>query len=138
MAKFLSFGAFENVADFHYRRIASCGLVRPLPHAIPSSPADPEHLRVINPHGRPREAERSRTPAAARDLKQTLATNLRRLRIARGLTQSELGAKAGITRAHLNRLERGAFNASLDTVSRLAAALGVAPLKLLKMPKERR
>jgi transcriptional regulator with XRE-family HTH domain len=71
-------------------------------------------------------------------LKQTLATNLRRLRIARGLTQSELGAKAGITRAHLNRLERGAFNASLDTVSRLAAALGVAPLKLLKMPKERR
>jgi transcriptional regulator with XRE-family HTH domain len=92
----------------------------------------------MNPHGRPREAERPRTPAAARDLKQTLATNLRRLRIARGLTQSELGAKAGITRAHLNRLERGAFNASLDTVSRLAAALGVAPLKLLKMPKERR
>jgi transcriptional regulator with XRE-family HTH domain len=79
-----------------------------------------------------------KAPAAATDLKQSLATNLRQFRMARGLTQSELGAEAGITRAHLNRLERGAFNASLDTVSRLAAALGVEPLKLLKVPKERR
>jgi hypothetical protein len=37
-----------------------------------------------------------------------------------------------MTRAHLNRLEHGAYNASLDTVSKLATALGVKLLDLLK------
>jgi transcriptional regulator with XRE-family HTH domain len=66
------------------------------------------------------------------DLKKSLAKNLRRLRGVRGLSQSELAAVAGITRSHLNRLENGAYNASLDTVSKLAAALGSEPLDLLK------
>jgi hypothetical protein len=37
-----------------------------------------------------------------------------------------------MTRAHLNRLENRAYNASLDTVSKLATALDVKPLDLLK------
>jgi transcriptional regulator with XRE-family HTH domain len=66
------------------------------------------------------------------DLKRLLAINLRRLRVARGLSQTELAAAAGIARVHVNRIENGAQNASLDTVSRLAAALGSEPSDLLK------
>jgi transcriptional regulator with XRE-family HTH domain len=77
-------------------------------------------------------AQGKMTAARRLDLKRSLARNLRRLRGARGLSQSELAAVAGITRSHLNRLENGAYNASLDTVSKLAAALGSEPIELLK------
>ena len=70
--------------------------------------------------------------AQSRDLNVALGSNLRRLRIARGLTQVEVANRAGITRAHINRLEHGTYNARLDTVRKLAMALNVEPLKLLK------
>jgi predicted DNA-binding ribbon-helix-helix protein len=66
------------------------------------------------------------------DLKKSLARNLRRLRVARGLSQTELAAKAGIARPHLSRLENRTYDTGLDTVSKLAAALGSEPLDLLK------
>ena len=66
------------------------------------------------------------------DLKKSLARNLRRLRAARGLSQTVLAAKAGITRPHLSRLENRTYDTGLDTVSKLAAALGSEPLDLLK------
>jgi DNA-binding XRE family transcriptional regulator len=46
--------------------------------------------------------------------------NPRRLRNVRGLSWSELAAEAKITRSQLNRLEKGAYNAGFDTVSKLA------------------
>jgi predicted DNA-binding ribbon-helix-helix protein/DNA-binding Xre family transcriptional regulator len=66
------------------------------------------------------------------DLKKSLARNLRRLRVARGLSQTDLAAKAGIARPHLSRLENRTYDTGLDTVSKLAAALGSEPLDLLK------
>jgi predicted DNA-binding ribbon-helix-helix protein/DNA-binding XRE family transcriptional regulator len=66
------------------------------------------------------------------DLKKLLAKNLRRLRRVRGLSQTELAAKAGITRPHLSRLENRTYDTGLDTVSKLATALGFEPLDLLK------
>ena len=41
-----------------------------------------------------------------------------------GLTQKELGQKAGMTQADVSRIERGEGNPSLDTITRLAATLG--------------
>jgi hypothetical protein len=46
--------------------------------------------------------------------------NPRRLRDVRGLSWSELAAEAKITRSQLNRLEKGAYIAGFDTVSKLA------------------
>jgi predicted DNA-binding ribbon-helix-helix protein/DNA-binding Xre family transcriptional regulator len=66
------------------------------------------------------------------DLKKLLARNLRRLRVARGLSQTELAAEAGIARPHLSRLENRTYDTGLDTVSKLAAALGSDPVDLLK------
>lgn len=52
---------------------------------------------------------------------------VRSLRKARGFTQAELADKAGISRAHMNRIEVGnRTEIPPATVSRIAAALGVS------------
>jgi predicted DNA-binding ribbon-helix-helix protein/DNA-binding Xre family transcriptional regulator len=88
------------------------------------------YFRAQADGGKSLTAARGRTRRV--DLKKTLARNLRRLRVARGLSQTELAAKAGIARPHLSRLENRTYDTGLDTVSKLAAALGSEPLDLLK------
>ena len=66
------------------------------------------------------------------------ATNLRRLRHARKLSQDDLAYEAEVSRSYLSQLEKGAFYASLKIVSRLANALAVEPAELLKLPPRRR
>ena len=88
------------------------------------------YFRAQADGGKSLTAARGRTRRV--DLKKSLARNLRRLRVARGLSQSELAAKAGIARPHLSRLENRTYDTGLDTVSKLAAALGSEPLDLLK------
>jgi transcriptional regulator with XRE-family HTH domain len=57
---------------------------------------------------------------------------LRRLRRARGLSQSALAAQAGLSRGYLARLETGERdNPSLKTVVQLARALRVPVTDLL-------
>ena len=55
-----------------------------------------------------------------------------RLRVEKGLTQESLSGLAGIARSHLAALENGTKTAKLDTVWRIADALGVAPSELVK------
>lgn len=62
------------------------------------------------------------------------ATNLRRLRHEKGLSQDDLAYEAEVSRSYLSQLEKGTFNASLKIVGRLADALGVEPAELLKLP----
>ena len=88
------------------------------------------HFRAQADGGKGLRVARGRTRRV--DLKKLLAKNLRRLRAVRGLSQTELAAKAGVTRPHLSRLENRAYDTGLDTVSKLAAALGSEPLDLLK------
>ena len=88
------------------------------------------YFRAQADGGKSLTAARGRTRRV--DLKKSLARNLRRLRVARGLSQTELAAKAGIARPHLSRLENQTYDTGLDTVSKLAAALGSEPLDLLK------
>src|SRR5690554_5098167 len=59
-----------------------------------------------------------------------LAVNLLRLRTARSLTQQELARRAGMRQPRIAELERGDGNPRLDTLVRLAGALGV-PLEYL-------
>jgi transcriptional regulator with XRE-family HTH domain len=72
------------------------------------------------------------------DLRDVFATNLRRLRHARKLSQDDLAYEAEVSRSYLSQLEKGAFYASLKIVGRLATALDVEPAELLKLPPKRR
>ncbi len=71
------------------------------------------------------------------DLREVFATNLRRLRHAKGLSQDDLAYEAEVSRSYLSQIEKGVFFASLKIVGKLASALDVAPAELLKMPPKR-
>lgn len=64
---------------------------------------------------------------ADRDSVQSLlATNLRRLRIARHLSLSELARATGMSKATLSSIENGRANPTVDTLAGLARALRVS------------
>ena len=71
------------------------------------------------------------------DVREVFATNLRRARNAKGMSQEDLAYEADVSRSYLSQLEKGVFYASLRTIGRLAAALGVEPSKLLVRPVRR-
>ena len=66
------------------------------------------------------------------DLRETFATNLRRLRNMKGLSQDDLAYEAEISRSYLSQLEKGKFYASLKIIGRLAKALGAEPMEFLR------
>jgi transcriptional regulator with XRE-family HTH domain len=67
-------------------------------------------------------------------LRQVFASNLRRIREERGMSQETLADAAGIDRTYVSALERELYSVSLDTLERLAAALNVPPPTLLEEP----
>jgi transcriptional regulator with XRE-family HTH domain len=66
------------------------------------------------------------------DLRARLATNLRRLRVARHLSLSELARATPVSKATLSGIERGGANPTVETLAALAGALGVAVGDLLE------
>ncbi len=56
---------------------------------------------------------------------ETLGRHLQSLRLARGLSLSQLAADAGIAKSNLSRLEQGCGNPTLDTIWRLSLQLKV-------------
>lgn len=64
-------------------------------------------------------------------LRSVLATNIRRLRNARGLSQQAFALEIDMDRTYLGGVERGERNVSLDNIERIAAGLGVEPWRLL-------
>jgi len=60
-----------------------------------------------------------------------LGARLRRLRLAAGLTQAELARRTGIQRPNIARLESGRHTPSLETLARLASAIGVPTSRVL-------
>ena len=67
--------------------------------------------------------------------RQILARNLRRLRLAQGLTQEELANAAGLRQALISELEAGKLDVRLDTLSRLAIALDASMADLFSEAK---
>lgn len=55
-----------------------------------------------------------------------LGMEIRRLRLAAGLTQAELAERAGVSRRWLGRLERGHTGAETGNLMRVVRALGLA------------
>lgn len=66
------------------------------------------------------------------DLVRLFGANVRRVRMAKGLSQEALALEADMKRSYLSDLERGERNPSVRALGRLAEALAVDPADLLK------
>jgi transcriptional regulator with XRE-family HTH domain len=66
---------------------------------------------------------------------QDFGERVRELREARGLSQEELGFRAGLHRTAVSFIERAQRSSTLETIEKLATALEVEPGEL--MPKLR-
>jgi len=67
--------------------------------------------------------------------RQILAANIRRLRKERDLSQDQLAHLAGIHRTYVGAVERSEKNISIDSIEKLARALGCSLDSLLREPK---
>lgn len=65
------------------------------------------------------------------DIRRVFGTNVRRYRIAAGLSQEAVAVKMGVDRAYVSGMERGQQNVTLLTMWHLAEALNVRPAALL-------
>ena len=68
------------------------------------------------------------------DLRQLFATNLRRIRHQRKLSQERLAHDAGVDRAYMSRVERAVTYVGLEIIGKLADALGVDPVEFFRRP----
>ena len=64
--------------------------------------------------------------------RRIFAENLRKARLAKGLSQEDLGELANLHRTYVGSIERAERNVSIDNIERLAVAVGVSPASLLK------
>jgi len=62
----------------------------------------------------------------------TFGARVRSFRLERGLSQEQLGFKAGLHPTYISGIERGVRNVGLRNIVELAAALGVDPGGLVK------
>lgn len=82
-----------------------------------------------------RQATRSKTLADAGsswpEVLVGVGGQIRKLRVAKGLTQAQLAEAIGMSRPSLSKIERGVENFGVATLFSLAAALDVEPGALL-------
>ena len=66
--------------------------------------------------------------------RKELSKRLRELRKRAGLSQEELGFRAGLHRTYIGSIERAEQNVSVDNIHKLAKALKVPAEELFKFP----
>jgi transcriptional regulator with XRE-family HTH domain len=71
------------------------------------------------------------------DLPKILGRNVRRLREEQGASQEEVAYRAGLNRAYLSDVERGARNPTVRVAGRIAKALDVDPSELFRTAPDR-
>ena len=64
-------------------------------------------------------------------LQKIVAKNVRAIRIARDLRQSDIADLTDLPRTYISHLEKGEVNVTVETIERIATALKVSPLVLL-------
>jgi transcriptional regulator with XRE-family HTH domain len=65
-------------------------------------------------------------------LRTIVATNIRRLRHERGVSQQDFALTIEMDRTYFGAVERGERNVSIDNLERIALGLGVPAWQLLK------
>jgi len=70
-------------------------------------------------------------PFAMRTLPQAFGAAVRRLREKAGHSQEGFARRADISRTYMSEIERGTTNVSLETVDKVASALGLPMSRLL-------
>ena len=68
--------------------------------------------------------------------RMTFARNLRKFRTLRKLSQEDLAELADLHRTYIGSVERGERNISIDNMERLAEALGLPVLDLIREDTE--
>lgn len=62
--------------------------------------------------------------------RKQLGEKIRKMRKKLGISQEELGFRAGVHRTYIGAIERAEQNVSIDTIHKLAKALKVSPKDL--------
>lgn len=68
----------------------------------------------------------------AEELRRALPAELIKLREARGLSKNELSTRTGLARSFITTLEQGGAAPSVESLGRIAFALGISPGEILK------
>lgn len=61
-----------------------------------------------------------------------MAANVRRFRLARGISQQDFALEIEMDRTYYGGVERGERNVSIDNIERIARGLEISPWQLLK------
>jgi transcriptional regulator with XRE-family HTH domain len=61
----------------------------------------------------------------------TIGSRLRRLRQERSITQSQLAKLIGVRQSHISKIENNRSSVSIETLEKIANALGVSPGKFI-------
>ena len=75
--------------------------------------------------------------AWAEELRRALPAELTKLREARGLSKNELSTRTGLARSFITTLEQGGAAPSVESLGRIAFALGISPGEILKRAEKR-
>lgn len=70
------------------------------------------------------------------DLRETIGLNVRRLRLAAGLTQEELAVKAASDQRFISEVERGERNLTIDNLENIALTLSTTVVVLVSEPSD--
>lgn len=65
-------------------------------------------------------------------LRKILAENIKRIRVEKNLSQEKLAEECDLHRTYISLIEREKRNVSIDTIERIAEALDVPAVNLLK------
>ena len=68
-------------------------------------------------------------------LLESIAANIRRWRVKRGLTQENLAEGLAVDLRHVQRIERGSLDIRMTTLARIAAVLETTPGELVRKAK---
>jgi len=66
------------------------------------------------------------------DIRRVFGANMRRYRLAAGISQEAVAERMGVDRAHVSSMERGQQNVTLLTIWQAAQALNIRPAALLE------
>lgn len=83
----------------------------------------------------PKDWRATKLPTMSDDVADHISTNVRALRVARGLTQAQLSKIAGVPRATWANLESGAANPTISVLVRVSSALQVSLEELVSPPR---